>query len=234
MKVRDVMTTDIRTVGPSSTIDAAIAIMTERRVSGVPVVDEAGVLVGIVTEGDLLRRVETGTGARPRPLLLDLLIGPGREALDYVRTHSRRVSDLMTADVLTVSESDPLSEVVRLMERRHIRRVPVVRDGRLIGIVSRSDLIAALGLKLAAIVPPPATDAEIAARVERELQTAHWLGRSSIGVRVHHGVATLEGIINDERMRDAIRVATQNVSGVTAVRDRIVFVEPLTGAIVEA
>ena len=72
MKVRDVMTTDIRTVGPSSTIDAAIAIMTERRVSGVPVVDEAGVLVGIVTEGDLLRRVETGTGARPRPLLLDL------------------------------------------------------------------------------------------------------------------------------------------------------------------
>ncbi len=232
MKVRDVMTTDIGTVEPGSRIDAAIAMMTERRVTGIPVVDEAGALVGILTEGDLLRRVETGTGGRRSPLLLELLMGTGREAVDYVRTHSRRVSDLMTAAVVTVAEDDPLSEVVRLMERRRIRRVPVVRDGRLVGIVSRFDLVAALARKLAAFPPPPATDAEIAATAEHELQTAHWLGKSSIGVRVEDGVATLAGIIHDERMRGAIRVAVQNVPGVTAIRDEIVFIEPISGAII--
>ncbi|WP_419758093.1 CBS domain-containing protein [Acidisoma sp.] len=234
MKVQDVMTTDVRTVGPDASIASVIAIMTERRVSGVPVVDEAGQLVGILTEGDLLRRAETGTGTPTRPFLLDLLAGPGREAVDYVRTHSRRVSDLMTAQVLTVTENDPLTDLVRLMERRRIRRVPVVREGRLVGIVSRFDLIAALGRALAASPAPAAGDAEIAAKVEREWRGKRWLGKSSIGIRVDDGVATLEGIIHDERMRDAIRVAAQNVPGVTAISDRIVYVEPFTGAIVPA
>lgn len=231
MQARDVMTTDIRTVGPDATIDAAIAIMAERRVTGVPVVGDDGRLVGILTEGDLLRRVETDTGDHMRPLFLDLLIGTGREASDYVRTHSRRVSDLMSAHVLWVAEDDPLSDVVRLMERRHIRRVPVLRDGRLVGIVSRSDLIAALGRKLAAISGGPASDTEIAAKVKAELHDSRWLGSSSIGIRVDGGVATLEGIIYDERTRRAIRVAAENVPGVTAVHDKIVYVEPMTGAI---
>ena len=231
MKARDVMTTDIRTVGPDATIDAAIAIMTERRVSGVPVTDARGLLVGILTEGDLLRRVETGTGDHMRPLFLDLLIGSGKEAMDYVRTHSRRVSDLMTSHVLTVTEDDPLREVVRLMERRHIRRVPVLRDGRLVGIVSRSDLVTALGRKLATIPQGRPSDAEIEAQVRAELREARWCGSSSIGVRVDDGVATLEGVIHDERTRAAVRVAAENVPGVKTIRDRIVFVEPMTGAI---
>lgn len=234
MRVHDVMTTDVRTVGPDASIGSAIAIMMERRVSGVPVVDEAGLLVGILTEGDLLRRAETGTGAQTRPLLLDLLAGPGREAVDYVRTHSRRVIDLMTTPVVTVTEHDALADVVRLMERRRIRRVPVVRAGRPVGIVSRFDLISALGRALAALPPPPARDAEIAAKVEQEWRGKRWLGKSSIGIRVEDGVATLEGIIHDERMRGAIRVAAQNVPGVTAITDRIVYVEPFTGAIVPA
>jgi CBS domain-containing protein len=231
MRTRDVMTTDFRTVRPEDTIDAAIAIMAERRVSGVPVVSEDERLVGILTEGDLLRRVETGTGEHLRPMFLDLLTGTGREAADYVHTHSRRVGDLMTAHVLTVTEEDPLRAVVRLMERRRIRRVPVLRDGRLVGIVSRSDLIGALGRKLAAIQPTGGSDPEIAAEVLADLHDSHWLGNSSVGIRVEGGVATLEGVINDERTRDAIRVAAENVPGVTAVRDKIVYVEPMTGAI---
>ena len=118
MKARDIMATDIRTVGPDATIDVAIKIMTDRRVTGVPVVDDTGTLVGILTEGDLLRRVETGTGDHLRPLFLDLLLGSGKEAVQYVRTHSRRVRDLMSPHVVTVTEDDSLSEVVRLMERR--------------------------------------------------------------------------------------------------------------------
>jgi CBS domain-containing protein len=234
MQVRDVMTTDIKSVGPGSPIDDAIAIMTGLRVSGVPVVDEQGVVVGILTEGDLLRRFEIDTGGRRQPLILDLLIGQGQEAANYVRTHSRRVSDLMTEPVFTVTESDPLSAVVRLMERRRIRRVPVLRDGRLVGIVSRFDLIAAVGRKLAEPPSELRTDAGIAAEVERELACAHWLGQSSIGVQVKDGVATLDGVIEDERIRQAIRVAAQNVSGVTAIRDRIAFIEPMSGAIAPA
>jgi len=234
MQVRDVMTTDIRAVSPDATIEDVIAIMTTQRVSGVPVVDAKGLLVGILTEGDLLRRAETGTGDHLRPLFLDLLIGSSREAADYIRTHSRRVGDLMTAHVLTVTETDQLRDVVRLMERRRIRRVPVVREGRLVGIVSRFDLIAALGRALSVSAASPATDAEVTAEVEHALQTGPWLARSSIGVRVEHGVATLEGIIHDASMRDPIRVAVQNVRGVTEIRDRIVFVEPSTGTIVPA
>jgi CBS domain-containing protein len=234
MQVRDVMTTEIWSVSPDSTIDDVIAIMTKRRISGVPVVDEAGLLVGILTEGDLLRRVETGTGDHLRPMFLDLLVGSSRTAADYIRTHSRRVGDLMTAHVLTVAETDELRQVVRLMERRRVRRVPVVREGRLVGIVSRFDLIAALGRSLAALPPASATDAEVAAEVEHELRSGPWLARSSVGVRVKDGVATLEGIIHDAPMRDAIRVAVENVPGVKAIRDRIVFVEPLTGSIMPA
>ena len=238
MRVHDVMTSVVHTVGPYASIDTAIAIMMEQRLSGVPVVDEAGLLVGILTEDDLLRRAETGTGAQTRRLLLDLLAGPGREALEYVRTHSRRVSDLMTTPVLTVTENDPLVDVVRLMERRRIRRVPVVRDGRPVGIVSRFDLIVALARALAALPPPPvgpaAAGAEIAAKVEQEWRGKRWLGKSSIGIRVEDGVATLEGIIHDERMRDAIRVAAQIVPGVTAISDRIVYAKPFAGAIVPA
>ena len=234
MKARDIMATDIRTVGPDATIDVAIKIMTERRVTGVPVVDDTGTLVGILTEGDLLRRVETGTGDRLRPLFLDLLLGSGKEAVQYVRTHSRRVRDLMSPHVVTVTEDDSLTEVVRLMERRRIRRLPVVRDGQLVGIVSRSDLITALGRKLAEIPAAPVTDQEIEARVHAELHDSHWLGNSSIGIRVEGGVATLEGVIHDERTRDAIRVAAENVPGVTSVCDKIVFVEPMTGSIYPA
>jgi CBS domain-containing protein len=117
------------------------------------------------------------------------------------------------------------------MERRHIRRVPVLRDGHLIGIVSRSDLVTALGRKLATIPHGPTSDTEIAAQVRAELRTSHWLGSSSIGIRVDDGVATLEGVIHDERTRAAVRVAAENVPGVRTIRDRIVFVEPMTGSI---
>jgi len=231
MQARDIMTTGVVTIAPDAKIETAIALMTERRVSGLPVVDAEGVLVGILTEGDLLRRVEIGTDNLVRRPFLDLLMGRGREAIDYVRTHSRRVSDLMTAEVVTVEGDEPLREVAGLLARRRIRRVPVVRDGRLVGVVSRYDLIAAVGYALQDVEPAPPTDAEIAAKVKGEVNALRWLDGSSIAIRVEDGVATLEGIIHDERLRGAIRVAAENVPGVKAIRDTIAFVEPQTGAI---
>ena len=236
---RDIMTRDVRTVGPEATISAVIQIMVSCRASGVPVVTGSGQILGILTEGDLLRRVETatehGAGRKPR-YFLDLLLGGGREITDYIRSHSRRVSDLMTETVVTVGEETPLAEVVRLMEKHRIRRVPVERDGRLVGIVARSDLVAALGRRLAEIpIPEPVPDHDLELRITSALEQAGWFAsNSSVGVRVAGGVAILEGVIHDERLRTAIRVTVENVGGITSVQDKIVYVEPMTGSIYPA
>lgn len=236
---RDIMTRDVRTVGPEATISAVIQIMVACHASGVPVVTASRQILGIITEGDLLRRVETATdhaaGRKPR-YFLDLLLGGGREITDYIRSHSRRVHDLMTEVVVTVAEDAPLAEVVRLMEKHCVRRLPVERDGRLVGIIARSDLVAALGRRLAELSSPDSLpDRDLEARITTALEAAGWFaGNASVGISVAGGVATLEGVIHDERLRTAIRVTVENVAGIAAVQDKIVFVEPMTGSIYPA
>ena len=235
LQARDIMTSPVETVGPEARIDAVIGLMVAGRLSGVPVVTTTGAIAGIVTEGDLLHRVETGTeqgASRKHMNFLELLMGGGEEITQYIRSHSRRVSDIMTEKVITVTGDTPLPEVIRLMEQHRIRRVPVEQGGRLIGIVSRSDLVAALGRRLAAIEPPGATsDAEIEARIHAALDAAAWFAQSNVDLRVDAGIATLEGVIHDERLRTAIRVAVETVPGVISVEDKVVFVEPMTGSI---
>ena len=143
MRADEIMTAEVATVRADAPITEAIALMEERGVSGLPVLDEYGRLAGMLTEGDLLRRAEMDTAGRRRPGWLDLLLGAGGSATDYVRSHSRRVEDLMTHDVVTVSAGIPIEEVVALMEQRHVKRVPVLHDGEVIGIVSRADLLRA-------------------------------------------------------------------------------------------
>jgi CBS domain-containing protein len=226
MKAGDIMTRDVLTVGSFATISAAIEIMVVNRVSGVPVVASDGKLVGVLTQGDLLRRVETGTSERHSGLL-SLLVNPRDPALDYVRTHSRRVDDIMTAEVVTVTEETPLSEVVSLLEKHRIRRVPVVQGDRLTGILSRADLVAALGRKLAELPLPGASDQEIQARVVAQLHGIPGVVASSVRLQVRGGVVTLSGVIHDQRARGACCVAAENVAGVVTVEDHMVFVEPL-------
>ena len=136
MKVRDIMTSPVISVTPDSTVLAAVRIMLQRHISGLPVIEKGGELVGIVTEGDFLRRAETGTQRR-RPRWLEYLVGPGRLADEYTRSHGRKVYEIMTFGALTVTEDTPLDEVVRLMEKRQIKRLPVVRGNEVVGIVSR-------------------------------------------------------------------------------------------------
>src|SRR5215475_6221193 len=136
MKAKDVMTSPVISVGPDDSVSQAARIMLQRHISGLPVIDQEGRLVGIVTEGDFLRRVETGT-QRQRPRWLQFLTGPGRLADEYVRSTSRRVEDVMTQPVHAIDEDMPLSDIVELMERRRVKRLPVLRDRKLVGIVSR-------------------------------------------------------------------------------------------------
>jgi CBS domain-containing protein len=231
MQVRDVMTRNVISVLADETILKAVQLMLQNRISGLPVVDSLGNLVGIVTEGDFLRRREIGT-QRQRPKWLEFLIGPGRLAVEYVHASGRRVDEVMTPDPDTVTEDDSLEAVVELMERRRIKRLPVLRDGRLVGIVSRANLMHALAV-LAHYIPAPAGgDPEIRERILTTLAEQHWA--PGINVIVHNGVTELWGSIMDERERQAVIVAAENVAGVKEVHDHLVWVEPMTGMMISS
>jgi CBS domain-containing protein len=233
MKVRDVMTAPVVTVGPETELAAATGVMAERRISGLPVVDRAGRLIGMLTEGDLLRRVETGTQGET-PGFLKTLFRAGSVASDYVRTHARKVEEIMTPDVVTVGPDEDLAEVVALMRRRRIRRVPVVADGHLVGIVSRADLIRALGEVLKASPDKPEGDAAIRTAILAELASQAWAPRGGIRIEVTKGVATIDGVVFSDEERRAILVAAENVPGVTKVQDQLVWVDPSSGMSVGA
>jgi CBS-domain-containing membrane protein len=206
--------------------------MIENRISGLPVVDAAGRLVGMVTEGDFLRRTETGTEIR-RPRWLQFLLSPGRLADEYVRTHARKVGEVMTPDVAAVTEDTLVDEIVRLMERSRIKRVPVLRDGRLVGIVSRADLVRALAGLLAEAAPASLDDTALRDRILADLDKQSWSPRVGVNVTVRNGMVDLWGTLTDERERQALCVACENVSGVKGVRDHLCWVEPQSGWLIE-
>ena len=157
MKAKDVMTEHVITVAPDASIVEALQLMLLNKISGLPVVDRIGNLVGIVTEGDFLRRAETGTERR-RPRWVEFILGPGAIAKDYVHTHARRIDEVMTAQVETVGEDTGLEDVVALMEKRRVKRVPVMRGTKLVGIVSRANLLHALAVLSREVEPGTMSD----------------------------------------------------------------------------
>src|SRR5215470_13084776 len=160
MKARDVMTRNVICIAPDASVLEAVRLMLQHKISGLPVVDGRSRVLGIVTEGDFLRRTETGT-ERKRPRWLEFLVGSGPLARDYLRSHARRVDEVMTHDVETVTEEAQLGDIVTLMEKYRIKRVPVVRDGRVVGIVSRANLLRVLAGVAAEIPPSPQSDEAI-------------------------------------------------------------------------
>jgi CBS domain-containing protein len=228
MKVRAIMTSPVISVAPDSTVLEAVRIMLQRHISGLPVIEKSGELVGIVTEGDFLRRAETGTQRR-RPRWLEYLVGPGRLADEYTRSHGRKVYEIMTFGALTVTEDTPLDEVVRLMEKRRIKRLPVVRGTAVVGIVSRANLVHALAGLAREVKPAAASDQAIHDRIVAELAGQSWAPTALINVIVRDGVVELWGAITDERERAAIIVAAENAPGVKGVNDHLAWVEPMSG-----
>jgi len=230
MKVKDVMTSPVVSIEPESSVLEAIRIMLQRHISGLPVVDKEGHLVGILTEGDFLRRAETGTQRR-RPRWLEYLIGPGRLADEYTRSHGRKVEEIMTPSPLTVTEETELDEVVRLMEKRRVKRLPVVRGNDVVGIVSRANLVHALAGLSREAKPTAASDQAIRDRIVAELAGQSWAPVALINVIVRGGVVELWGAITDERERAAIMVAAENAPGVKAVNDHLAWVDPMSGMV---
>ncbi len=233
MKVADVMTREVVSIAPDASVMEAVRLMLQHKISGLPVIDASGNLQGVVTEGDFLRRVETGT-ERKRSRLVEFLLGPGRLATDYVRASGRKVDEVMTPDVRTVTEDEALEQVVHLMERYRIKRVPVVRGDKVVGIVTRQNLMRALASLALSEHPVAADDAAIRERLLAELKRQSWAPVGLIDVVVKDGVVKLSGALTDERERQAIRIAAENIAGVKKVEDHLVWIEPNTGVIVEA
>jgi CBS domain-containing protein len=227
------MTREVVSIAPEASITEAVRLMLQHKISGLPVIDASGHLQGVVTEGDFLRRVETGT-QRKRSRLVEFLLGPGRLATDYVQTAGRKVGEVMTPDAHTVTEDEPLEQVVHLMERYRIKRVPVVRGDKVVGIVTRQNLMRALASLALAEHPVAADDAAIRERLLAELRRQAWAPVGLMDVVVKDGVVKLSGALTDERERQAIRVAAENIPGVKKVEDHLVWIEPNTGVIIEA
>jgi CBS-domain-containing membrane protein len=232
MKAKDVMTRAIISIGPNDTILQAERLMLQHHISGLPVIDGKGQLVGILSEGDFLRRRETHTERR-RSRWLEFLMGPGRAAGEYTHSHGSKVSEVMTDDVRTVSEDTPLEDIVELMERHRIKRVPVLRGREVVGIVTRSNLMHAM-VSLARSAPAVAKDdTTIRERLLAEMQKEQWAPAAMTNVVVRDGVVELWGVIIDERQRAALKVAAENIPGVKAVKDHLVWVEPTSGMTIE-
>lgn len=227
MRAEQIMTRQVITVSPETSILDAADIMLKHRVSGLPVTGDAGELLGIVSESDFLRRSEIGT-QRKRPRWLQFLASPGRLANEYVAESGRRVEDVMTRPAIAVSEQTEMDELVSLMERHRIKRLPVMQQGRLVGIVTRSNLLQAFASMAKEIPQPTADDDEIRARLLRTYDEAEW---RPIGVQVtvRNGVVHLHGRISDDRARRAAVVAAEIVDGVKEVHDHICLVDNWSG-----
>ncbi len=227
MRAMDVMTTPVITVDPDTTVRDLAKLLSERNISGVPVCEDGDRLVGIVSEGDLLHRVETGTERRlqkRRSWWLDSLAAEEAAARDYVKAHGQRVRDIMSREVISVADTTDLAEVAMLLETRLIKRVPVVRDGKLVGIISRANLVRALATTSSApAIVADADDRTIRERLLQTLKGQRWANVWAADIMVRDRVVHVW--LSDDQPpaeRDALRVAAENVPGVRRVEEHIV------------
>ena len=227
MHAHQIMTRKVVFVTPDTPILEAANLMLRQQISGLPVVDEAGALVGIVTEGDFLRRSEIGTGQK-RNWLLSFVVGAGRRAEDYVHEHGRKISEIMTDDPVTVTEDTPLPAIVELMEKNHVKRLPVIRDGKLVGIVTRTNLLRTVASLARDVPDPTADDDHIRKRILDEIEKQVWCP-IGLSVIVRDRIVHLSGLITEERFRQASIVAAENVQGVVTVHDHLCWVDPMSG-----
>lgn len=230
MRVDEAMVRPVVTVEEGTPVKEAARLMLAYRISGVPVVARDGRLVGMVSEGDFLRRAEIGTAPR-RPWWLELFVNTGRIADEYVRAHARTVGEIMNRDVAAIAPDASVEAAVEMMVARRVKRLPVVEGGRIVGIIARSDLLRAIsGMPPAAgEASGKAGDDDIRRAIAAEIAAQPWGRNGLIRVEVADGVVELTGVIFDERYRAAARVAAENVPGVKGVTDDLLWIDPASG-----
>ncbi|NIR61759.1 MAG: CBS domain-containing protein [Gammaproteobacteria bacterium] len=227
MLAKDVMTRDVATVTPETRVEDIAKLLLRRDISGVPVVDARGRLVGMVSEGDLIRRGET---EGRRSWWLNLLTGPEERARDYLKAHGGHAEDVMTREVVSVSEETPVGEIARILERRRIKRVPVVRDGKLVGIVSRANLLHGLASHRERIsIAPSPDDRTIREKILALVKREGWITHGALNVIVNEGVVELWGWVDSRDERKALMAAVEGIEGVKKVNDHLGSVAPYLG-----
>ena len=226
MRAYQIMTPRLVTVPADAPIADAAELMLRKGISGLPVVDAAGKLVGIVSEGDFIRRSEIGTRHR-RSTWLEFFTSPGRLASEFVREEGRTVKDVMTAEPVTISEEATLEDIVQLMEQKGIKRLSVLRDQQLVGIVTRANLLQAAASLARTTAHPTAKDDELRKQILSSIDEQPWYPMG-LNVVVQDGIADLSGIITDDRQRGAAIVAARNVAGVKAVHDHLCWLDTMS------
>jgi CBS domain-containing protein len=221
MRAIDVMVRDVVTVRPDTDVAEAIKLLAEHDVSALPVLDDAGNLVGMLSEADLIQRVEIGTEKR-RPWWQEAMTGASTLAADFAKSHGKKVGEVMATGVISVSEDTPLSEIAALFERKRIKRVPVVKDGKLVGIVSRANLIQALATVIGRMDQHNESDRQIRLELLSRLQQQSWTDFGSRNITVGNRVVHLWGLVGSEAERKALLALAESVPGVSRVADEMI------------
>ena len=220
MRAMDVMTSEVITVEQNASVQAVAKLLAERGISAVPVVDSENRVIGMVSEGDLLHRTETGTERR-RSWWLDMMASTNKLAGDYIKSHSGKVKDVMTHDVISVTDMTPVADIAVLLETNRIKRVPVMHDGKLVGIVSRANLVRALAMTITQASGSEADDLSIRDKLLAELKAQRWAEVSPANVTVKDGVVHLWSSYLSEQEKRALVVAAENTPGVRRVEDHM-------------
>lgn len=221
MLARDIMTTDVCTLAPTATVLEAAQLLVSRRISGAPVVDAAGRVIGIMSEGDLIRRAELGT-EREWSGWREFLTAKRTLAHEFIRSHASKVGDVMTAPVWTVGEETTLADLAELFEKKNIRRAPVVRDGKLVGIVSRADMVKALLQCWAAAHPrTEIDDAAIRQAILDHAASERWSDTAMLNVEVTNGTVELYGVADSDHVAKALEVLAESMPGVRSVHNHL-------------
>jgi CBS domain-containing protein len=219
MKAKDIMTPYAITVGPDAKVTDIAKLMLERQVSAVPVVDEGLRVLGVISEGDLIRRHEIGTGDRRQSWWLRLLADPAQQAQQYTKSHAARARDIMSSPAITVKEEATVSEIAETLEKNHIKRVPVVRGNRLMGIVSRANIVQLIASAKRLEIPIHVEDETVRRRVQEALEKQPWASVGTTNVTVSDGIVEFWGTAGSEAERTASRIAAEAVAGVKQVKD---------------
>lgn len=222
LQAQDLMTAEVVTVRPDLPVTTLARLLADRGISSAPVTDAEGRLLGIVTEADLLRRLAGSEDARPG--WFGRLFGDvSRQADNYARTHGMEARDLMTSELVTVGPKDTAAHCAQLMEKHRVKRLPVVVEGRLAGVISRADLLHAILEPPAPIgtAAPPSRDARIRAALRAELREQPWANSMYIFPEVVNGVVTLYGFVRSEEVRRGLRVMAARIEGVERVEDQM-------------
>lgn len=226
MQAFDVMTRNVVTAEPKTKVRDIVDLMQKHRISAVPIIDANDQVVGIVSEGDLMRRIgEQDQNAEPRSWWLSLFTSGRLESKDYIKVHGQFAEEIMTHAVIAVEETTGLSEIAGILERHHVKRVPVTRDGRLVGIVSRANLLRGLAGQ-DTLAPVSNDDHQIREAIEQELGQIAGLDKFLINVIVKDGVAQLWGLVDSAAQKQAAQVAAENAPGVRSVENNLGSIPP--------